>query len=484
MKKIIGYRTGLAMIFACLLVTVLIAYISTDYLKAGIDVSEISVAGQLLWPVFLLLPITYWIISRELKPLKQACIKLEAAMKQQNISQVSSTNHVFKDFMNNFERFVSEVDKRSVKLSQQQFKSAASALALTYQRQRTESALQSLPDAVLVMDETGKASFVNSKLTLLIGVNIDSIIGAKPHEWCQYPDIVNLLSKYQHHQLRFQRSDSVEITPEHNPDITVSVSAYPLFSSKESDSICGTLVVFKDISSKILADRAREEFINHVSHELKSPLNVIHMYAESLLDPELPNEQLVSSINVINDEAERLGNLIGNLLNISKIEAGSIAINMQRVKLNEFLQDTFDSVARSGDDSGIQFELNLPPNLPNIQLDKDLLRVALNNLLTNAVKYNNPRGKVSLSVEETDEQIILTISDTGIGIAEKDQAYVFEKFYRADDDEVTQRGGHGLGLALAKEIIDLHQGAIQLQSTIGKGSVFTIELKKTSSFLK
>jgi PAS domain S-box-containing protein len=462
----------------------LFGYIRVGYFKPSLELAEISFIAQLALPIFLLVPFTYWMIRRELKPLKQANVEINAAMQHQHINQVSSSNNEFKDFMNNFERFVSEIDKRSVKQSQQQFKSTASILALNYQRQRTESALQSLPDAILVMDETGKATFANSKLTPLIGGDIESIIGAKSHEWCQYPDIANLLAKYQHHQQRFQRSDSVNIIPEHNPNITVSVNAYPLFSSKEGDSICGTLVVFKDISSEILADLARGEFINHVSHELKSPLNVIHMYAESLLEPDLPNEQLISSINVINDEVERLSNLIGNLLNISKIEAGSIAINMQRVKLNEFLQDTFDSVARSGDGSDIQFELNLSQNLPNIQLDKDLLRVALNNVLTNAVKYNKPGGKVSFSAEETDEQIILTISDTGIGIAEKDQPYVFEKFYRSDDDEVTQRSGHGLGLALAKEIIDLHHGTLQLQSTVGEGSVFTIELKKSSSFLK
>jgi signal transduction histidine kinase len=276
----------------------------------------------------------------------------------------------------------------------------------------------------------------------------------------------------------------VEFIPEQNPDITVSVNAYPLFTPKEGDNICGTLVVFKDISSDILADQARGDFINHVSHELKSPLNVIHMYAESLLEPNLPNEQLINSINVINDEVERLTNLIGNLLNISKIEAGSISIDMQRVKLNEFLEDTFNSVARSGNNDAIQFELNLAPNLANIQLDKELFRVALNNVLTNAVKYNNSGGKVSFSAEETEEKIILTINDSGIGISEKDQANVFEKFYRSDDDNVIQRSGHGLGLALAKEIIDLHHGTIRLESTLGEGSIFIIELKKTSSFLK
>ncbi len=477
MKKIIGFRFSIALLIAGLLATVLMAYIRTD--SVNLELSKLPSILQQSWPIFLLVLFTYWMLWRELKPFKQADIQLNTAMQQQNIDPINNES-----FINNFEYFVTEIDKRSTELNQQQFKSTASALALNYQRQRTESALQALPDAVLVMDETGKATFVNSKLTLLIGGESQDIIGTKAHEWCQFPDVVTLLAKYQHHQQRFQRSDSVKIIPDNNPNITVSVSAYPLFSSNEGDSICGTLVVFKDISSEILADQARGEFINHVSHELKSPLNVIHLYAESLLEPDLPKEQLVSSINVINDEVERLSNLIGNLLNISKIEAGSIAINMQRVKLNEFLQDTFDSVARSGENSDIQFELDLSQNLPNIQLDKDLLRVALNNLLTNAVKYNKPGGKVSFSTEETDEQIILTISDTGIGIAEKDQAYVFEKFYRSDDDEVTQRSGHGLGLALAKEIIDLHHGTIRLKSTVGEGSVFTIELKKTSSFLK
>ena len=262
----------------------LFGYIRVGYFKPSLELAEISFIAQLALPIFLLVPFTYWMIRRELKPLKQANVEINAAMHHQHINQVGSTNNEFKDFMNNFERFVSEIDKRSVKQSQQQFKSTASTLALNYQRQHTESALQSLPDAVLVMDETGKATFANSKLTPLIGGDIDNIIGARPHEWCQYPDIANLLAKYQHHQQRFQRSDSVNIIPEHNPNITVSVSAYPLFSSKEGDSICGTLVVFKDISSEILADQARGEFINHVSHELKSPLNVIHMYAESLAE--------------------------------------------------------------------------------------------------------------------------------------------------------------------------------------------------------
>lgn len=462
----------------------LAGYVRVGYFKPDLELEEIPFIAQLALPIFLLVPLTYLLIGRELKPLKQASIEINAAMQKQHIKRTNHTDNEFQDFMNNFKRFMVEIDKRFGDMNQQNIKVKASSLALSYQRQRTESALQTLPDAILVMDENGKATFANSKLIPLIGGELDHILGAKPDEWCQNPDIVNLLAKYQNHQQRYQRADSVEFNPAHNPGITVSVNAYPLFTPKETDSISGTLVVFKDKTREVLANQAREQFINHVAHELKSPLNVIHMYAESLLEPDLPHDQLISSINVINDEVERLSNLIANLLNISKIEAGSVALNIQRVKLNEFLTDAFDSVARSGNNNAIQFALDLPRNLSNIQLDKDLLRVAINNLLTNAVKYNNPGGKVSLTAEETEDEIILKISDNGIGIAKKDQAKIFEKFYRSNVDNVTQRSGHGLGLALAKEIIDLHHGKLYLESTEGEGSVFTIELRKTSSFLK
>ena len=462
----------------------LAAFIRVGYFKPDLELAEIPFIAKLALPIFLLVPLTYLLIRRELKPLRQASIEIDAVMKKQHLGEVTRCSVDFQSFMLNFERFMGEVDKRFNELNQQNFKEKTIGLALTYQRQRTESVLQSLPDAILVMDETGKAAFANSKLVPLIGGSLESIIGSKPHEWCQNVELNNFLSKYQINLQRFQLSDNIEFNPPGNPAATILVSAYPLFTPKDTESIYGTLIVFKDKTQEVLANQARDQFISHVAHELKSPLNVIHMYAEALLEPNIDAKDAILNINVINDEVERLNNLISNLLNISKIEAGSIALDIHRVKLNEFLTDTFDSVARSGNDKQIEFDLDLPRHLPDIQFDKNLMRIAINNLLTNAVKYNTQGGKVSLSVEETEDNIILRISDSGIGIVEKDQAHVFEKFYRSDDDNVTQCSGHGLGLAVAKEIVDLHQGRLSLQSTEGKGSVFTLELKKTTSFLR
>lgn len=462
----------------------LAGYIRVGYFKPKLELTEISFIAQLALPIFLLVPLTYLLLRRELKPLKLVGMEINDAMQKQHIQPGHDNNTDFQNFMSNFKCFVSEIEKRFSELNDQNFRVKASSLSLTYQHQRTISALQSLPDALLVMDETGKATFANSKLVPLIDQNLDQIIGYKPNEWCQNNNLNTLLEKYQGNSYRFQHSGSVEFHPKNNASLTISVNAYPLFAPKEPETINGTLVVFRDKTAEVMASQARDQFISHVSHELKSPLNVIHMYAESLQESDIDETQRITSINVINDEVERLSNLINNLLNISKIEAGSIALNPQRVNLIEFLTDTYNSVARSDNHQNIQFTLDLPRILPNILLDKNLIRIALNNLLTNAVKYNNPNGSISFSAEETEDAILLKISDTGIGIAEKDQNKVFQKFYRSDQDNVTKRSGHGLGLALAKEIVDLHQGKLLLQSTQGKGSEFTMLLKKTTSFLQ
>jgi signal transduction histidine kinase len=335
------------------------------------------------------------------------------------------------------------------------------------------------------MDETGKATFANAKLKTVIGESITSIIGAKPHEWCEDKEVGALLAKYYSNQSRLHRSESVEFKPSHNSEKTFAVSAYPLFTPKDTETVFGTLVVFHDKTQEILAKSARDQFISSIAHELKSPLNVIHMSAETLLDEQnLSADDRIHSINIINDEVERLSSLINNLLDITIMEAGNMVLDFKRVKVFDFLQDTLSSVTRSNNTDTPQFDIELSNNLSTIEVDKNLLRIALNNLLTNAIKYNKPNGKVTVNADEIDDQLIIKISDTGIGISDQDQKHIFEKFYRSENDNVRQKPGHGLGLALAKEIIDLHGGKLLLQSTVGEGSTFTVTLKKTSSLLK
>ncbi len=464
----------------------LAGYIRVGYFQPGygIDLQKLPFFAQIALPIFLLAPLTYLLLRRELKPLRQASVKINEALQNQQMETVSGLSNDTQDFLHGFKMFMNMINQRFEQLNDQNIKVQSATLALSYQRRRLEMALQTMPDAILVMDESGVGTFANSKLISLTGSSFDKVLGAKPDHWCKNDQIIGLLAKYYNNNRPLQRPESIEYIPENNPSKTIKVSAYPLVGSKDSDKSCGTLVLFHDMTREVLANQARDEFISHVSHELKSPLNIIHLYAESLLgQKDFSDNQGIDAINTITDQVDRLNLLISNLLNITKIEAGNISLDLQRVKLIDFLKDTFNSVARSGGENDIRFEIQLPRDLPNLQVDKDLLRIALNNLLTNAVKYSRPGGTVALTAEELDDKVIIRVSDNGIGISEQDQAHIFDKFYRSEDNKVREKGGHGLGLSLAKEIIDLHHGKIKVESSVGSGSIFIVQLNKTDSIL-
>ena len=225
-----------------------------------------------------------------------------------------------------------------------------------------------------------------------------------------------------------------------------------------------------------------------VAHEMKTPLNVIAMYSETLIDaedcPADSAEIRVDAINVIHDETERLSNLINNMLSITKFELDGMSTQMQRVRIVDLLVDAFRAIAQSQKAETLELKFSVPKDLSAVVADKDLLRVAVNNLLTNAVKYNSAGGSVTLEAHETASDVIVQVSDTGFGIAPEEQAKVFEKFYRSNEDDVREETGHGLGLALTKQIILLHNGDIELDSVPGKGSKFTIRIPKNEALLQ
>ena len=357
----------------------------------------------------------------------------------------------------------------------------AHARVLEYSNNKMTAVLQCLPDGVLLLDPSGEVTFANSKLEPLLGIALADVLSEPLGNWCRDPKLRALLARYETEPAEAGRQSALAFNPLAVPDKQLLALTQPLLGAQGAMAF-GTLVVLRDTTREHLAQQAGNDFVAHVSHELKSPLNVIGMYTEMLQDaPEGDKALRVESLNVIQDEVERMNSLVNNLLNVSKLETGSMSPERNRVKLDDLLRDAHAHALPRAQARAITLDLHVARELSAVSIDKDLFRIALNNLLTNAVKYNRDGGHVWLSAEEGEHEIVISVRDTGLGIAPEAQAHVFEKFYRASDGEAVARGGHGLGLYLAAQIIELHHGRIALQSEPGVGSVFTIYLKKAAA---
>jgi len=461
-----------------------LGYLSPDL---GLKSDQLAFIATFALPIFLLTPLFYFLVRREVRPIRQVNSRLDKLMDQGalNGKVELAASEELQDFMGRFNRFIDGAQQRIGELEAERSRLETSTKLLSYKRSRIESVLQSFPDAVLVLDESGTVSLANVRVGQVLGIAHDEILGRKPVEWCKDPDLIAFLTGQRGRLSHGYHSDAFEYKPASLPGRTFAISPYPLFSPRDTSEILGTLVVFRDITAEKLAKHSSGDFVAQVSHELKTPLNVLAMYSEMLQGEEGGQENFrIEAANVIHDEVERVAMLINNILSITKIETGNISIERKRVKLRELLEDTFNTCARSGQGKHIDFQLELPREIGPVALDKGLMRIAISNLLTNAIKYSNENGIVRMSVEETERTVRISVRDEGIGIAREEQERIFEKFYRSGSEEVASRSGHGLGLSLAREIIQLHHGTLTVNSAPGQGSEFIVEFNKEAGLLR
>jgi PAS domain S-box-containing protein len=447
--------------------------------QATVMSSQISSLGLMALPIFLLTTLSYFLIRREIKPLSQLSKKMEQASLSYGVQVITpARDHDLGDFIQRFDQFIQLVQSRVHELNTESLSSRTGVHLITYKQEKAESALNSIPDAVLVIDDACIPTFANAKLEPILGVSRAEIIGRQPQEWCKNKEVLAFLLHFRSGPSA-KRSANIEYVSERNPDQRISVAAYPLFSPRDQTTLFGMLIIFRDISKEYLAKQAGAEFVSRVSHELKTPLNTLSTYSELLLDhATLTEAEQVEAVNVIHGEVERMAGLINNLLNISKMDSGTLHLVRKRVKLHDLMQDAFDSMSNNALGKGVELELKIPPDLGSVRLDKDLFRIAIDNLLSNAIKYSNPGGKVTVSAQNLDnDQMQISVRDQGIGISPEDCEKIFLKYYRANNSETASRSGHGLGLYLAKQIVSLHHGTITVNSEPGKGTEFIITFK-------
>lgn len=441
--------------------------------------NQVFIFGLMALPIFLLTTLSYFLIRREIRPLAQLSDKMDQASRAYGAAASASLQgQDLGDFVQRFDQFIELVQSRVRQLDQATVSTQVSTRLLSYRQEKAESALNSIPDAILVIDEACIPTYSNQKLEHVLGVKRDEIIGKQPSQWCKNKEVLAFLMRFKS-AAPATRLLSMEYVAQDNPDQRISVAAFPLFSPRDRNTLFGMLVIFRDISKEYLAKQAGVEFVARISHELKTPLQTIAAYSELLLDQvSLPESEKVDAVNVIHGEVQRMAGLINNLLNISKMESGTLRLERKRVKLHDLMLDAFASMRNNALGRQIELELAIPPDLGSVRLDKDMFRIAVDNLLSNAIKYSNPGGRVTVSAGLLENgQMEVKVQDRGIGISSEDCNKVFTKYYRASNDGAEARSGHGLGLYLAKQIIELHHGTIKVASELGKGTEFVITFK-------
>jgi len=255
---------------------------------------------------------------------------------------------------------------------------------------------------------------------------------------------------------------------------TIMINGVPII---KNNIVEGAVFVFHDITELKRLEEIRKDFVANVSHELRTPISSIKGYAETLLDGKVDGEDNVKEfLSIIYQNSNRLANLIDDLLDLSKIESGKMKMEFEPLEILPIVNRCVSVLEKSAKDKSLSIKLDIPDELPRVLGDHKRLAQVFLNLLDNAIKYTPEGGSITISAASKEKITQIDISDTGIGISEKDLPRIFERFYRVDKAHSRELGGTGLGLSIVKHIVQAHDGQVWVQSMLGQGSTFSFTI--------
>ena len=343
---------------------------------------------------------------------------------------------------------------------------------LEQETKRLSSILSYMTDGVLATNRRGQIIMINDMATKQLGV--------KESE-ARKMNILKLLDIEDEYDLR----DLITKVPELTIDLQdengefLSLRVQFALIRRESGFISGLVAVLHDTTEQEKEERERRLFVSNVSHELRTPLTSVKSYLEALDEGALSEPVAPDFIKVSLDETNRMMRMVSDLLSLSRIDNATSHLDIELTNFTAFITfilNRFDKIRSQNDDKKYEIIRDYPINSIWVEIDTDKMTQVIDNIINNAIKYSPDGGKITVSMKTTDTQMILSISDEGLGIPKKDLPKIFDRFYRVDKARSRAQGGSGLGLAIAKEIIKQHNGFIWAKSEYGKGSTFTIVL--------
>jgi two-component system sensor histidine kinase ResE len=331
--------------------------------------------------------------------------------------------------------------------------------ALSKEKEQLASVLRSMVDGVVMINEEGTIVVTNPPAEHFL------------RDWTyEHPDKPAPL--FEVYQVVVRTGQEV------NVDIPVQGRIWSLVMAPlyDRDQIRGAVAVLRDMTKERKLDKMRKDFVANVSHELRTPLSMLQGYSEAIVDGIAATpEDHKELARIIYDESVRMTKLVNELLDLARMEAGHVELNVETIELRSYLeriQRKFSSLAR---ERGIALLLDISSGQTHVPIDPDRMEQVLTNLIDNALRHTPNDGMVTIRVRG-EQPLLLEVSDTGSGIPQADLPFVFERFYKADKARTRGRAGTGLGLAIAKNIVEAHGGTISVQSKQGEGTTFTISL--------
>lgn len=379
------------------------------------------------------------------------------------------------------EEDVSELLKLKNNLEQQNKNLEEQNRLIASEKIKDEALLLGIGEGVIVTNEKGEISLINNSAEKMLQINEVEFIGKDLTRSLQLLDLNGNEIEAKESPINKLLEQRITVTGDYmykrsdGTNLIISMIHTPVVLN---DNLIGTVQIFRDVTHEKEVDRMKTEFISLASHQLRTPLSAMKWFSEMLIagDAGNLNKEQLEFVKNISDSNDRMIDLVNSLLNISRIESGRIVIEPRPTDLQELIREIIDEMQKKIDDKKLKVIISVHQKLPRINLDPKMIRQVFINLLTNAIKYTPSGGQVEVFISKKEDQIISQISDTGVGIPKNEQEKIFNRFFRASNVVKVETDGTGLGLYLAKAIIESSGGKIWFKSQVGEGSSFWFSL--------
>jgi len=342
----------------------------------------------------------------------------------------------------------------------------------------TQTILGAMEDGVLVVDARSRITLMNPTLQKLFDLR-DPAVGVPLIEAVRHATLDQLVSETLETGQAMRSGLSLADSRTHG-ERHIEVSAVPI--KKADDETSGAVVLFHDITELKQLDQIRREFVANVSHELRTPLSILRGYIEVLLDePETPRKELARILSIMERHSKRLRRLVDDLLSLAQLESSQAKLELSLVRVDELFNNLIRDWKEKLTAKNLKVIVDLAPEALMLHADGTRMEEVLYNLLDNAVKFSRENGQIHVRATRRGSDMVLSVTDNGLGIGKEHLPRIFERFYRADKARSRELGGTGLGLAIVKHIAQLHGGRVEAESELGHGTTIRVVLPARSA---